>query len=213
MAYDNDALIANIVATVGGAGSFSGRINTLVDHCEQQFPHKQWGALRRVDYEADGLALGHWLVTALAEADSGASFNGLWFGLNNPVINGRPTADIYVCASTKYEDASIDWAAEATFYPASRYLNSRVLSAIYLLAYSRDHGLGNDAEYPLALAYGAMVARTALESANLGGPFALLCGAAVGFDSGDYLRIGSFHNGRFRAKIEASDWLEKDASD
>jgi hypothetical protein len=57
--------------------------------------------------------------------------------------------------------------------------------------------LGNDAEYPVGLAYGAMAACAALQSARLTGPFAHLLGAAAGFDSGDLLFLGSFSEGWF----------------
>lgn len=127
----------------------------------------------------------------------------MWFGLNNPVVDDRPTADIYVCASKKYETGSLDWTVGPVVCPESGYLNSRVLAAVYDLAFSSDAALGNDAEYPLVLAYGAMVARKALESVRLSGPFADLSGAAAGFDSGDFLVLGSFREGRLRAKIEA----------
>ena len=89
------------------------------------------------------------------------------------------------------------------FYPKSRYLNSKVLTAVYRLAYRSANALGNAAEYPLCLAYGAMVACEALESGRLSGPFANLLGAAAGFDSGDLLFLGSFSDGTFRVMPEA----------
>lgn len=203
MAYDYSALFVSIGAAAAGEGSLTERMHTLIAHCERQVPHRDWSRMRQIDYEADRHVLGQWLTTFFAEAPPSASFKGLWFGLNNPVVDDQPTADIYVSASTKYETGSLDWAVGPVFCPESGYLNSRVLAAVYDLAYSSDAGLGNDAEYPLALAYGAMVARQALESVRLSGPFANLSGAAAGFDSGDFLVLGSFLEGRLRARVEA----------
>ena len=203
MAYDYSVLFANIIAAVAGDGSFTERMHALIAHCEGQVPHQDWERMRQADYEADSGAFERWLATSLAEGGPGASFKGLWFGLKNPVVGGQPTADIYVCASTTFEPGSLNWAVDSIFYPESGYLNSKVLAAVYRLAYSSDAALRNDAEYPLALAYGAMAARTALESACLSGPFADLDGAAAGFDGGDFLFLGSFRDGRFCAKVEA----------
>lgn len=203
MGYNYPVLFENIIAVVGGTGSFTQRMNGLIAHCESQIPHPAWSSFREVDFEADSEALKCWLPTAWAEADSSASFKGVWFGLNNPVIGTEPTADIYVAASPTFYRGSIDWAAGATFYPENGYLNSSVLTKIYRLAYSGNESLGNNAEYPLILAYGAMAARAALEATELSAPFAQLSGAAVGFDSGDLLFIGSFSDGRFYANVTA----------
>lgn len=203
MAYNYPILFENIIAAVGGAGPFTQRMNALIAHCESQIPHQAWSNFRELNFEADFEILKHWLPTACAEANPSTSFKGLWFGLNNPVINNESTADIYVAASPMFDRRSIDWAIGATFYPENGYLNSSVLTSIYRLAYSDNASLGNDAEYPLVLAYGAMAAKAALETTKLSAPFTHLSSAAVGFDSGDLLILGSFVNGVFYANVEA----------
>jgi hypothetical protein len=66
-----------------------------------------------------------------------------------------------------------------------------VLVKLYKVAYRKD-GLGNDAEYPLCLAYGSLAVRDLLRDAD---PSVLLgssrsLGIAVGFDSGDFVLVG-----------------------
>jgi hypothetical protein len=175
----------------------------LISYCEQCLPHKGWSGLRSVNYEADCKALTPWLTEALAEANADDSFKGLWFGLNNPATGDETTADLYIAASNEFAFDSIDWAVDASFFPESGRLNSKVLAAVYQLAYSKKKGLGNDAEYPLALAYGAMAARAALEAGKVEGPFTELSGAAAGFDSGDFLFLGTFRGGEFIAGVKA----------
>lgn len=204
MTYNYPVLFKNIIAAVSGADSFSQRMNALIAHCESQIPHQAWSSFRELDFEADYEGLKHWLPTACAEATRSTSFKGLWFGLNNPVIDNEPTADLYIAASPMFDRGSIDWAFSATFHPESGYLNSSVLTSIYRLAYCDNTSLGNDAEYPLVLAYGAMAARAALETTRFCGPFTHLSGTAVGFDSGDFLFLGPFVNGTFNANVEAS---------
>ena len=129
-------------------------------------------AQRRIAFHLDESALNDWLPQALAGAGSATSFKGLWFGLNNPVVKGAVTADIYVGASESYASDSLDWAMEPAELSKPGYLRSKVLDAIYSLAYGRDGGLENDAEYPLVLAYGSMCAREALERTPRAGAIA-----------------------------------------
>jgi len=203
MSYNYPVLFAKIVDAVTETGSITARMHQLIKHCEEQVPHEDWDGMRQIDYEADRQTLGRWLVTSFAEADPWLLFKGLWFGIHNLDVRGQSTADIYVSASTKFEPKSLDWAVAAEFFPDARYLNSTVLASIYRLAYTRPTSLGNDAEYPLSLAYGAMAACAALHSARFTGPFAHLVGAAAGFDDGDLLFLGSFSEGKFCAMPEA----------
>lgn len=203
MAYDYDRLFEYIVAAVSAEGPIAGRMRRLIASCEDQRPHPGWRALRQIDFTADEAKLGPWLTRAGAEAGAGAAYRGLWFGLNNPVVDGETSADIYLAASPAFESDSIDWAVDCTFYPEDRALNSVVLDGIYRHAYDTPGGLGNDAEYPLALAYGAMAACAALEAAALPAAFHELQGAAAGFDSGDFLFLGGFAEGRFQRSVTA----------
>jgi hypothetical protein len=175
----------------------------VIKECEAQRPHGDWEAFRRIDYGQELEAVDGWLAAALSGAEGGQAYRGLWFGLCNPVHDDVPTADIYLAASPAYADGEIDWAAESTFYPDAGELRSRVLDQIYQLAYAKKDGLGNDAEYPLVLAWGAIIARRALEGQALGAAFPSLAGAAVGFDDGDFLFLGRFEDSKFTADIQA----------
>lgn len=204
MDYTIDSILAVIVEAVTSNGSFSDRMVRVIDECERQKPHPDWQRMRRIAFHLDESALNHWLPQALAGAGSATSFKGLWFGLNNPVVKGAVTADIYVGASESYASDSLDWAMEPAELSKPGYLRSKVLDAIYSLAYGRDGGLENDAEYPLVLAYGSMCAREALERTPRAGAIANLCGAACGFDSGDALHLGQFDGERFSVNVAAA---------
>ncbi len=203
MAYDYEKLFDAIVDAVRGDASPRERMLAVIKECEVQQPHPDWEAFKRIDYDQELDEAGGWLARALSEAKAGKEYRGLWFGLSNPVYDDVPTADIYLAASPEYADGEIDWAAESTFYPDSGELHSRVLDQLYQMAYANEDGLGNDAEYPLVLAYGAIIARRALEGQALGGAFGSLAGAAVGFDDGDFLVLGQFRDGKFIANIQA----------
>lgn len=127
---------------------------------------------------------------------------GLWFGLFNPCPDGRtPVADMYVSGSERFDPDPHDnsWAVGPDWCPEARYANSAVLAGIYRIAYrqgagaaERKGGLGNVAEYPLCLGYGAFAVREVLRQVEpslvLGRSDSL--GVAVGFDSGDFVQLG-----------------------
>ena len=97
---------------------------------------------------------------------------GLWFGLFNPRSDGRtPAADIYVCGSERFDPDPHDnsWAVGPDWWPDGRYAGSTVLADVYRIAYRQDTPvaeqkwcLGNDAEYPICLGYGAFAVRDVL---------------------------------------------------
>lgn len=158
----------------------------------------------------------------LSSDPPGASITGLWFGLFNPIRQGVPTADLYV-AGSPYDSDNEEGNIPLHWRPASEEAGSPVLHGIYRIAYPDflAHGdsteaakeayreamkrlLGNDAEYPLCLAYAALAVRwlaTQLE------PELLLGGATervlvTGFDSGDYICIGALTESGLRFSSE-----------
>ena len=106
MSYDYEALFDCIVPAVSARAPFAERVLRVVDECERQHPHADWTAMRAIDFEADASNLLHWLSDALHAAPVGSSFQGLWFGMNNPVLDGQSTADLYVAASPTFVDGS-----------------------------------------------------------------------------------------------------------
>jgi hypothetical protein len=110
-----------------------------------------------------------------------------------------------VGCSPDFDEQDIDWASELHTTTDSNYLNSKVLHELYARAYRDGEGaLGNDAEYPLALAYGAMAAIQSLQGAGqLAAGLSSIQGAAAGYDSGDFLFIGTVINGRYNRCVKA----------
>lgn len=205
MTYNYDRIFECIIDSVVSNGSIAGRMSVVIDECAAQHPHADWDRMRQIDYEADASRVACWLRTAFPEGQPSAEYRGLWFGLFNPVrSNGRPSADAYSCASPAFESGSIDWACDIDRPHSGSYLNSVVLGEIYSVAYEAKGGLGNEAEYPLALAYGSIAARAALSDWVPPPQLSNLQGVAVGFDSGDALLLGSFIEGQFCADVRAA---------
>jgi hypothetical protein len=203
MTYDYKKLYDVLVQMVRSDDAIQHRMLGVIAECESQIPHGDWEQLKSIDFNQEIKALNSWLDQALSDASSTTKFKGLWFGLSNPYYADEPTADVYVAASPEFNCDDIKWACNATFYPKNGALRSKVLNSIYRIAYDTADGLCNDAEYPLVLAYGAMMARTALEKRKFDSPFDALEGAAVGFDSGDLLLLGRFADGKFISDVQA----------
>jgi hypothetical protein len=199
----SDQYFDQILQVPRSGGAITSRMLDLISYCERMHPHPDWAKMRQIDFEADSETLSAWLPRWTQSADPSENFKGLWFGLFNPILpaTDEPTAELYVAAGPEFDAGSSDWASHVTFVTAHSHLNSRVLHSIYKLAYAEESGLGNDAEHPLALAYGLAVSRRALESIVFTGPFAALEGAGGGFDSGDLVILGSFEAGRFACRI------------
>ena len=173
----------------------------LIDQCEAAHRHPDWAKLRAMPY-ADMSSLLEWVQRPFREEPPEVPLKGLWFGLFNPCPDGRtPVADIYICGSERFDPDPHDnsWAVGPDWWPDARYASSAVLADVYRIAYRQDAPvaeqkscLGNDAEFPLCLGYGAFAVRDLLgqvkPSLVLGESDSL--GIAVGFDSGDFILLG-----------------------
>ena len=192
-----------IVSEVARRRSIADSMSSLIDRCEAEHPHSDWSLLRSLPY-ADLSPLMRWLQLPFREEPPARPLKGLWFGLFNPCPDGHtPVADIYVSGSERFaaDPGDNSWAVGPDWWPEARYAESSVLADIYRIAYregatriERKNRLGNDAEYPLCLGYGALAVRELLaqvEPSSILGDSASL-GIAVGFDSGDFVLLGEF---------------------
>lgn len=201
MSYDIQILFQSIMASVAAPGTIAQRMHKLIDECERQRPHSDWAHIRRIDFDADLPALTQWLAGAWREGALHEGHQGLWFGIVNPIVDDEPVTDLYLASSPAYDDDDVEWNGGIDLRDGVSYLDSAVLADIHRVAYGAQGGLGNDAEYPLALAYGAMAACSALAQHTLAPELGALRGAAAGFDSGDALFIGVFDNLRFIRRV------------
>lgn len=193
MGYENyTALFAVILRAIAEDRSVSHRMGEVIGECERQCPHGDWSRFRDIAYDADNDALAAWSTRTLGNAPDNAQ--GAWFGLINVVRDGGVFADMYAAFAPAFDPQSNAWAYGAVT-GTDPELNSQVLAAIHELAYGHPDGLGDTAEYPLVIAYGAMAARRAMELGT--GLAPSLQGAAVGYDSGDWLVLGHVNERQF----------------
>jgi hypothetical protein len=198
--YDSIKLWDVIVGVVAAPGKITPRMQELIDFCAAAIPHDEWARLRCIDYDTETSSHLKWFA-GLEAAAKGQSSKGVWFGLVNPIREGKATLDLYGATSAAYDPNGLTWARSIN-RSTKRFVGSQVLGEIYSTAYATgDDSLENDAEYPLALGFGAMAARAILETRPLTGFLDQIVGAAVGFDSGDFLYLGEVRDGRFIANV------------
>ena len=168
-------------------------LECVIAECENAEPHSDWNDLRNVEIE-DSKIFGKRVKSWFRNKKLKTQINGLWFGIYNPA-NGRwPIADFRITGCSDFAPNKNDnsWAAETRTWSPEDRAYSPVLENYYKIAY-RDGGLGNNAEYPLCLAYTAFAIRDLFMTSK---PSIFLrnsrsVGVAVGFDSGDFIVIGT----------------------
>jgi hypothetical protein len=184
--------------------------SATVEACARNRPHPDWERFSALDIAGDLDHLRSWLMEAFSNPPLEKD-DGVWFGLFNPVYDGEGAADVHVLASPYDPESMGDWASEVSWAPPNDCARSAVLKAIFEIAYGGkglsfddedlaeggDSLLGNDAEYPLCLAYAALAVRHLSTEIP---PLLFLGNAArrllfVGFDSGDYICIGALSEG------------------
>ena len=195
MPLDFDATDEVIAARLAGDGSLTDDMAAVIARCEAITPHPDWQRLRGVAYEADLPPLTVWVTRTFGRKPPTVRLAGLWFGLCNPVLrDGSAVADMYLsgCSSYRRDDPSFAW-VRPDYFPRKRFARCQSLRTIFRIAYERETGgLGNDAEYPLCLAFAAFAIKRLLKRID---PGVVLCGAtllgvAVGFDSGTPKLLG-----------------------
>lgn len=175
----------------------------IIGICSRDVPHSDWSRLSALDYDGDVASLASWISSVFEREPAPFPIQGLWFGLTNPTENGDVWADMYVGSVGQYEPTDTElgwiWKKGKRHYPKNSYANSSSLRNIYEIAYAGSGGLGNDAEWPLCLAFAAFSVRSLLRGQTVGlvASTAPRIGVAVGFDSGDMLKIGELTETRF----------------
>ncbi|MEX3974347.1 hypothetical protein [Paraburkholderia caribensis] len=203
MSYDYARLVEKIIEVAAADGTTTQRMLEVSEECARQKPHLDWALFSKIDFEADLIRIERWLSTAFGAQSTHNVVRGLWFGLSNLGNDTSSIVDVYVGGSPSFDADGIAWASEVFPVDERNYLGSEVLHEIYKQAYREVEGsLGNHAEYPLALAYGAIVAIQTLKGEGAL-PLSLtsVVGAATGFDSGDFLFLGTLQQGHFHKSI------------
>lgn len=186
---------------LGAGATISELMAEIIGVCRDSFAHADWTRLAALDWSAGGEQVRRWVPDLLDEEPPPSDLSGLWFGLVNPITAGTVRSDIHLVGTRDYDpdDADYEWTLTGIYYPAA-YANPSCLEQLYAIAYENEHGLGNDAEWALALAFCCAATAYALEPLNAVSVSASgrRIGIAAGFDDGDFLALGELTRDRFQ---------------
>lgn len=192
--YNVGKLFSEIESVVKSKLSVAEGFQRVIQFCAREVPHPDWAPLHALDVDGDASHLREWLETIMHATSPPAEVTGLWFGLFNPIVDGRPTADVRVIGAP-YSSEDPDWIFRERWGQGTPRAGSAVLDAVLQIAYGREDSLGIDAEYPLCLVYAALAIRQLAQSM---GPELLRDAEQrvlnVGFDSGDFICIGALRH-------------------
>jgi hypothetical protein len=180
----------------------------VIGLCEAAVPHPDWAMLREVDFAADVPVLRAWLDGLLRDDPPDAPLRGLYFALCHPMPDAETvTADLEVVGTSKYDrsDPGMRWLFSRRYFP-EQYAASPAMGRLYHIAYGTHEfgaqvpgSLGNDAEWPIGLAFAVLASRAILEG-RTADDFAAdqpRVGVAAGWIDGDLLLIGEVAAGGF----------------
>lgn len=166
----------------------------LIDYCAENEPWLGWDVLRKLAFARDQQCLKQWLDQLLTHEPPPHEINAFWFGLFNPVINGKATCGLYLAGTETFDrnDEDFEWACDPAWFPNVRYAESQVLDGISQQLNTANSTVSSY-EYVLCLGYAGLVvnhlAATLPLSKWLGEKSSRA--VAIGFDSGVGILLGS----------------------
>jgi hypothetical protein len=184
-----------VAAVVSSRVGVDDGMSLLIDYCAENEPWHGWNVLRKLEFASDQQNLKQWLDQLLTHEPPPHEIKAFWFGLFNPVINGKSTCGLYLAGTETFDgnDEDFEWACDPAWFPSERYAESQVLDGI-----SQQLNTVNNTvlsfEYVLCLGYAGLVVNHL--AATL--PFSKWLGnkssraLAIGFDSGAGIVLGSF---------------------
>lgn len=174
-------------------------MDAVIEQGSRSLPHKDWDRIRAVAWEKEVALIAAWLIVTLVKEPAPFPIRGLWFGICNVTYGDDPMSmDLFLGAMAQWDPADQDcqWVhGKQRHFPANGYLRSKVLAEVYAIA-NEDGGLGNDAEYPVCLAFAALAVMNMTQKVWMGRVLDIKVpvGIAVGFDGGDVMRVGYWQN-------------------
>ena len=198
MSLDHSAVWEKIQELVESDRPTGESMSEVIQICAAGVPHADWGQLSTLEYDADVVSLRPWIPGVFKKSPAPFVIRGLLVCLCNPSDSSRRVwADMYVGAVADYDpedEEELNWVfnSSQSHYPEEGFAHSQSLRRIHEIGYASKTGLGNDAEWPLCLAFAAFAVRSLLrkQTRECVKTRAPRVGVAVGFDSGDMLKIG-----------------------
>jgi len=177
--------IVDLLENTVGAVEF---MDAAIDLGESETGAAGWDAFRDLPYESELDRLASFFVDVVEKEPPATPLAGFFAEIAHPSRGGETVADLWLGGSSRYEPDVEEWFAHLDYTPRAGRAQSEVLAQIYRIAYAPG-GLGNAAEYTVALAWAAYLARecarTYVRDRGLD-----RIGCRAGFSGGDWIELG-----------------------
>ena len=168
----------------------------LIARGREEWPGQIWDTVAQLAFDEEA-ALAGWLHSVLAENPPGQPLNGLWFGLFMPARPDGCCHALYVGGTAHRDDADAEmrWVGSLSWLPE---VSTAPLAALAALPTGLDEEDAPNEEQPavlaavwlLPIAYAALLVRNVVPALARSGWAEPEVEVAVGYDSGDLLRVG-----------------------
>lgn len=144
--------------------------------------------LTSADIQSDIRSVAKQLECILATAPMPPDTSFVYFGFFDRVVEGKEQAGYYISGWTgEHSDERLAEGGDPHYFPENRHLTSPLLNSIKAFAASKSSG-SHDAvqalEYAVTFGAASIISKFAASSVGLSLP------VYVGFDSGDFARVG-----------------------
>lgn len=79
--------------------SVSFGMTNLLDYCASKLSNPVWSKIQDVDFDSDVQNLSNWLKHVLLVESPSGEIKAFWFGLYNPVKDGKVSCGLYISGS------------------------------------------------------------------------------------------------------------------
>jgi len=204
--FDYKAFYRILAGEVRTSTDFVQSLKTLLEWAEKADPHASWAALRALGCSDEPKKVVGWLDRILKRTPCPFPVRGIYFGLGEHMTRtGIEYADLYVGFLSSYApaDRTSSWLWRGpSHYPENAYLRSKSLKAAGVICNEDEQScLGTPGHIVFSLGFATLLLAAALDARiyqRLGVDQPV--GIAVGFDSGDLIRLGELHSSGFRAR-------------
>lgn len=204
--FDYKAFYRILADEVRISTDFAQSMKTLLEWAEKTDPHASWAALRALDCSGEPNKMAMWLDRVLKRAPCPFPVRGVYFGLGEHMTRARVEyAEMYVGFLGSYApaDRTSSWLWRGpSHYPGNACLRSKVLKAAGVICNEDEQsGLATPGHIVFSLSFATLLLAASLDARTyerLGAEQPV--GIAVGFDSGDLVRLGELHSSGFRAR-------------
>lgn len=168
----------------------------LLDYCRNHYESCAWDTIQNMDFKEDEQNIKEWLQDILENEPPCEEIDAFWFGLFDGIIDDEEEACILYFSGVNCIDDEDELDYEPVYIPDDRYSDSKILHDMSITLKNEGGKIAEIGEYILCLGYAALVINNIINTLDKRFLLELRIPGKVmvGFDSGDYIDLGTKNN-------------------